>query len=148
VTAEFKRLAPDDTSALARVAEDVFDHPIDEARARAFLADPLNILIVAIEDGVVVGQIQGKIHLHLDAPPDLFVDNLGVTPGRQRRGYARRLIALALDAGRARGAEEAWVLTERDNDAARAVYKISGAAHRDVAMFSFALTNSRALSQE
>lgn len=148
MTVDFKRLTPDDTGALPRVAEDVFDHPIDEARAKKFLADPLNILIVATEDGKVVGQIQGKLHLHLDAPPDLFVDNLGVTPDRRRRGIAKRLIALALEAGRAAGAAEAWVLTERDNDAARAVYEISGAARRDVAMFSFALTDARDLSQE
>ena len=133
----FERLTRHDVAKLHQADDDIFDHAIDTERAAAFLDDPLNILVVAIEDGIVVGQIQGRIHAHLDAPDDLFIDNLGVAQRARRRGIARRLIAMALDIARARGAAAAWVLTEGDDGVAQAVYRAAGAAARPVTMFDF-----------
>ena len=139
MTLEFKRLSEDNVWILQRVADDVFDDAVDLHKAKRFLMDRENFLIVAIENGIVIGQIKGFVHFQFDAPPDLFIDNLGVTPNKQRQGVARRLIALALEVGKPFGTEEAWVLTEQDNVVAQAVYANSGAEFRTTTMFSFAL---------
>lgn len=133
----FRRLAPNDVALLQDVAEDVFDHPIDPERARRFLADRRAILVVAVDSGTVVGQIQAIVHLHPDAPPDLFIDNLGVAPAWRRRGIARDLIALARAAGREEGADEGWVLTEGDDEVAGAVYRNAGGAASPTILFTF-----------
>lgn len=43
-----RRLAPADLAVLSNVAAGVFDDPVDEAAARAFLADPNHFLVVAV----------------------------------------------------------------------------------------------------
>lgn len=115
-----------DAALLERVAEDVFDAPIDPARLPAYLASEGHILLVAIVDGEVVGQAAAVIHRHPDQPTELYIDNLGVTPKLQRRGIARRLLHRLLELGRAAGCEEAWVGTEHDNVPARRLYETLG----------------------
>ncbi len=134
----FRRLGADDVQVLANVAGDIFDHEIGTERAARFLADARNILIVALEGERVIGQLTAVVHQHLDAPPDLFLENLGVTEAWRRRGVARRLIALAFAAGARQGAEAAWVGTEEDNEAAQALYRATGASGGRFMMFSYA----------
>ncbi len=133
----FKRLETGEAHLLRIVADDVFDHPFDLERAENFLSDPRNILIVAIEDNTIIGQIAAVVHLHVDAPADLYIDNLGVTPSRQRRGIASRLIALALDAGQQLEVKAAWVAVDADNVVAHKLYGKTGAAGVPVLMFSY-----------
>lgn len=139
---EYRHVEPLDAGMLHAAAADVFD-AVDATKAQIFLRDPRNILIVAVADGIIIGQLQAVLHTHLDAPADLFIDNLGVAPGWRRRGIARRLIALATEAGRRAGADEAWVLTEADNVAAQATYAATGASVREVAMFALGLRPTR-----
>lgn len=134
-----RRLAPEDAALAAAAAPDVFDATPEPRGLAAFLADPRHILIVALVDGLLVGQIQAHLHTHPDLPADLFLDNLGVAPAWQRRGVARRLLAAALAAGREAGAAEAWVLAETDNTAACAFYAAGATSARGVRMFSFDL---------
>ncbi len=54
---EIKRLGRGDAAVLDRVAEDVFDEPINPPRLAAYLAEPGHHMLVAIADGVVVGQV-------------------------------------------------------------------------------------------
>lgn len=133
----FKRLGVEDVALLAHVAEDVFDHAIDTAFAQRFLIEPRNILIVALEGDLIIAQIIAVVHQHLDAPPDLFLENLGVAPPWRRRGIARRLIALAFEAGAALGATAAWVGTEGDNEPAITLYENTGASGEPFLMFSY-----------
>ncbi|HWB80239.1 MAG TPA: GNAT family N-acetyltransferase [Nannocystaceae bacterium] len=115
-----------DAALLDRVADDVFDAPIDPTRLSAYLASTDHILLVAIVDREVVGQTAAVIHRHPDQPTELYIDNLGVTPSLRRRGIARRLLERLIELGRARGCEEAWVGTELDNDPARKLYETLG----------------------
>ena len=55
MTVELRRLGPDDATVLERVAEDVFDGPVVLALGREFLDDPRHHLIVALDDGVIIG---------------------------------------------------------------------------------------------
>ncbi len=63
--------------------------------------------------------------------------NLGVTPNFQRRGVARRLVDEVLTWGKALGCHQAWIVTDIDNIAARALYAGRGATAEPIVMFSW-----------
>jgi ribosomal protein S18 acetylase RimI-like enzyme len=75
--------------------------------------------------------------LHPDKPrPEMFLYEIGVSEHHQRKGVGRALMAELVAVCRERGCGEMFVLTERDNAAALALY--AGAAGRreeDSAMF-------------
>lgn len=119
---EIVRIAPANAALLDRVAPDVFDEPIRPDRLAAYLASPDNLLLVAVDDGLVVAQCAAVVHRHPDRATELYLDNLGTEPAWQRRGIARRLIEEMLALGRAAGCKEAWIGTEVDNAPARALY--------------------------
>src|SRR5262245_57734500 len=91
MSADIVRVGPAEVALLDRVAEDVFDHPIDAALLGDYLAAPGHLMVVAVEAGVVVGQARGMIHLNPDQKSALYIDNLGVAPPMQRQGLGRRL---------------------------------------------------------
>lgn len=112
---------------LDRVDPDVFDHPVHANLLAQFLAQPANVLAVAIAEGVVVGMASGFSDVHPDKPLSLFLNEVGVSARFQRRGIASRLIAAVLDHARSIGCCEAWVATEVDNLPARELYRRTGA---------------------
>ena len=117
------RVGPGDAGLLSRVAEDVFDDDIDPAHLAAYLADARHMMVLALSDGVVVGQTRGIVHLSPDQPPELYIDNMGVTPARQREGIAGRMLDDLLAWGREKGCDSAWLGTELDNVPARGLYE-------------------------
>jgi ribosomal protein S18 acetylase RimI-like enzyme len=135
MTLDVALLGPGDAAVLGRVADDVFDHAVQPALAEAFLADPKNLLAVAIDDGVVVGMATGLLYLHPDKPLQCFVNEVGVAPRWHRQGLGARLVQVLLDAARVRGCQEAWVATEENNTPARALYRsLDGAEDSDHAV--------------
>jgi ribosomal protein S18 acetylase RimI-like enzyme len=119
-------LGPDDSAVLRHVADDVFDNAVDPALAAAFLADPRHHLVVAEDDGLVVGFVSAVDYIHPDKPAELWINETGVAPTHQGRGLAKRMLAAILDHGRALGCTAAWVLTDRSNAAANALYRAVG----------------------
>ena len=136
---EIKHLAPEDAASLDRVAADVFDETIHPERCAAYLAEPGHHLLVAIEDGVVVGQAAAIVHLHPDKVTELYIDEVGVAPTHQRRGIARALIDAMFALGKSLGCEEVWVGTEPDNLAARALYESRVAEAEPFVMYVYKL---------
>ncbi len=139
---EIKLLRGDDAGALANVASGVFDDPIDERRAREFLGDARHHLVVALDGGVVVGAVTAVQYVHPDKPrPELWVNEAGVAATHRGRGVANAMLRALLDAARAAGCAEAWVLTDRANAAAMRLYASAGGieAPRDQVMFTFRL---------
>lgn len=134
---EIKRLSSADASALDRVADDVFDEPINSARVAAYLADPSHLMLVAFANGVVIAQVAAVIHRHPDKPTELYIDEVGVTPSFQRRGIARRMMAEMFAWGKSLGCEEAWVGTETDNVPARRLYEALGAPGDAFVMYEY-----------
>lgn len=124
---EIRRIGPADAAVLDRVAEDVFDDDIDPEKLAAYLASPLHLMVLAVADGVVVGQTRGMIQRHPDKPTELYIDNLGVAPAHKRQKIATRLLDELTAWGLENGCEGAWVATETDNDPARALYALRGA---------------------
>lgn len=130
------RVESADSALLARIAEDVFDDVIDTERLRAYLAEPTHALFVAVEEGMVIGQIRGIVHLQPDRGSDLYVDNLGVTPGHQRRGIATALLRALIAWGQGRGCTSLWVAAELENGDASAFYKSAGLEAKTLGWFS------------
>ena len=130
-----------DDRVLESVAPDVFDDSIDPRAAHEFLSDPRHRLAVAIDDGIVVGFVSAVIYVHPDKPaPELWINEVGVAASHQRQGIAGRLIECTLDAARAAGCREAWVITDRSNHAAMRLYEAGGGeASTDHVMFTFRL---------
>ncbi|MEI9993650.1 MAG: GNAT family N-acetyltransferase [Rhizomicrobium sp.] len=123
---EIRMLGPGEEAVLARVAPGVFDHPVDPALAREFLADPRHHIAVALSDGVVVGFASGVDYIHPDKPRELWINEVGTAPSHQRQGIGRQVVAALLGRGRALGCVNAWVLTEDENAAANALYASAG----------------------
>jgi aminoglycoside 6'-N-acetyltransferase I len=133
------RVGPAEAGLLVRVAEDVFDAPIDPARLAAYVAQPGHLMVVAVSGGQVIGQARGMVHRHPDLPTELYIDNLGVTEARRREGIASRMLEELVAWGVSQGCEEAWVGTEPDNGAARALYQGRGAEAEMFVMYVYDL---------
>ncbi|HMS56149.1 MAG TPA: GNAT family N-acetyltransferase [Fimbriimonadaceae bacterium] len=108
------------------VADGVFDHAVQPELLHEFLTNPANVLVVAVDGGSVIGMATGIVYVHPDKPRQLFINEVGVDDAFQGRGIGKQLVAAILDAGKRRGAREAWVATEMENAAARALYRSTG----------------------
>jgi aminoglycoside 6'-N-acetyltransferase I len=126
VAIEIRLLGPGDGDVLARVAPDVFDYAIERELTAEFLADPRHHLVVAIDDGTVVGMASGVHYVHPDKHPELWINEVGVAPTHQGRGIGRGLVEALCARGRELGCGEAWVLTDPGNTAARRMYASAG----------------------
>ncbi len=123
-----RRLRAADTAPLDSVAAGVFDDPIVPARLADYLADPGNLMVLAIADGVVVGRAAAVIHRHVDKPADLYLDELTVAETHRRRGIARRLVAEVTRWAAELGCADCWLAAEASNVTAQALYASLGAA--------------------
>jgi ribosomal protein S18 acetylase RimI-like enzyme len=134
-----------DGSVLDHVAEDVFDGPVSPALAAEFLADPRHYICVAIEDGLVIGFASAVRYVHPDKPSELWINEVGVSPRFHRRGVGKAVMSRLLAHARAEGCREAWVLTDEDNSAARALYGSAGGAESKAGvMVTFRLAEAAA----
>jgi ribosomal protein S18 acetylase RimI-like enzyme len=138
---DYCRIRHENANLLARVAVDVFDEPIVPERLASYLENPANLLILAVSDGVVIGQVAAVLHHHPDKSTELYIDEVGVTPAYQRQGVATKLMEEIIIWGKSLGCEEVWLGTEIDNTAARALY-VRYAAAQEIVMYSWELEES------
>ena len=136
---EIRQVKPEDVALFDRVAEAVFDAPVDPSRLAAYLAEPAHHMLVALRAGEVVAQVAKVIHRHPDKATELYIDEVGVTPALQQQGIARAMLDQMFELGRALGCEEAWVGTETDNRPARGLYESRGAAAEPFVLYLFKL---------
>jgi ribosomal protein S18 acetylase RimI-like enzyme len=137
---EVRVLDAHETLVLDRVADGVFDGPVRHELAAGFLSDPRHHLAVAVDDGTVVGMASGVHYLHPDKRPELWVNEVGVAPTHRRRCLARRLLEALMEHARALGCTDVWVLTDRDNAAARALYDtLGGEADESAVLYAWRL---------
>ena len=136
---ETRRLTLADAALLDHVADGVFDEAIDPERVAAYLSEPGHLMLVALLDNEIVGQVAAVIHRHPDKPSELYIDEVGVAPLLQRRGIARRLLDEMFALGRQLGCAESWVGTETDNVPARGLYESHGAAAEPFVMYVYRL---------
>ncbi len=115
MTHQVIRVNADNSSLLGDIAADVFDHPIIAEQLQAFVADPRHLLFVATDDNVVVGMASGFEYFHPDKQPQLFINEVGVSPAHQRKGIGKQLVQALIDEAKQRGCNCAWLGTENDN---------------------------------
>ena len=136
-----RSLGPEDADVLNKVRSGVFDNPIDPARLWSFLATRVNDMVVALDRGEVIGFAFGTVLMRPDKPTEFFVNEIGVHEAYQRQGIATRLLGQLKRNAIDRGCEGLWVLTDGDNEGARAFYAaLGGEATPDVVMFDWDLT--------
>jgi ribosomal protein S18 acetylase RimI-like enzyme len=123
---EIKILRSGDEQVLMNVANEVFDNPIDANLTKEFLADPRHHIAVAIDDGLVVGFASALHYVHPDKPPELWINEVAVAPTHRRLGLGKAVLKSLFEVGRAHNCTVAWVLTDRTNTAAMALYASVG----------------------
>jgi aminoglycoside 6'-N-acetyltransferase I len=136
---EIRLLGPEDDAVLDRVAPGVFDEPVQPRLTREFLADARHHLIVALDDGLVVGMISALHYVHPDKAPQLWINEIAVAPSHQRRGIGRQLLDAILAHGRTLGCTEGWLGTEETNVTARRLYERVGGVPETFVLYEFPL---------
>jgi ribosomal protein S18 acetylase RimI-like enzyme len=134
----------EDAALFDRIADDVFDGPIDPGLLRRYLAEPRMHIVLALEGDLVVGFCSGMTHFHPDKPEDFWINELGVGTAFRRRGIATALISATCDLARSLGCGSAWVVAD-PTDEAVGFYRNLGAEQTgtNLAMFTFPLADTR-----
>ena len=145
--------APDDVDALAALAaltfplacppgstardqQEFIDAVLSPARFREYLVDPSRVVLVADEDGALVGYTMlvfaeptdPDVAVALTLRPSVELSKCYVHPDHHGAGLAHALMTASLDAGRARDAVGMWLGVNQLNVRAQAFYRRSGFA--------------------
>lgn len=126
-----RRLAPDSARAMWELERRCFSLPWSEEQCRAAFQQP-SFAAFGLRDG---DRLVAYISLYLVAAPEaasytpcgeLEILNLAVDPQARRRGLGRRLLGLALQAGRKMGMQKAILEVREHNVPALALYRACG----------------------
>ena len=123
---QIKRLDKNSQAVLTKLAEDVFDEALNPKFTADFLADERHHLIVALDDDIVVGMASAVHYVHPDKAPELWINEVGVSPSYQAQGIGKQLMNALLEHARTLNCKEAWVLTDETNTAAKKLYSSVG----------------------
>lgn len=138
---EIRLLGQGDGDLLSKVADGVFDNSINDLWLTECLDDPRHHLAVAIDGGLMVGMASAVHDVHPDKPPQLWVNEVGVTPTHRGHWVGKQLMRALLNFGRQLGCLEAWVLTDEENSSARHLYEsVGGVKGPAPIMYSFRLS--------
>lgn len=139
MTIQIRRMHPGDEPDFAEVAPDVFDEPINPERLEVYLLEPGHLMLLAFDDGVVVGQCAAVIHRHPDKVTELYIDEVGTASTHLRQGIATRMVEAMFAWGRELGCREAWLGTELDNIEANGLYAKVGGKGEKMVYYEFEL---------
>jgi ribosomal protein S18 acetylase RimI-like enzyme len=121
-----QRLTPEGVDGILR-SPGLFDETPDRGASLAYLRDPANLFLLAIDAGKVVGFLRGtslrRLHTRRG---QFFLYEIAVLPGCRQRGIARGLIERMLGYCRRHHLEEAFVFTSPNNRPAVALYRSTG----------------------
>ena len=118
-------LRPGDDGLVA-AASHLFDGPARPDATARFLAEAGHHLLIAYEGGQAVGFVSGVEVTHPDKGTEMFLYELAVDEPFRRRGIGRALVERLAALARAAGCYGMWVVTDDDNEAARATYEGTG----------------------
>jgi len=119
---EVRWLGPDDEALAARALRDV----VGDDLAPGWLGGAgLHFAVVTVE-GVPAGVAFGHTLPLPDGRTELLLYSLDVAEPYRRTGIGRALALAFRERARALGFDEAWVLTDTDNEAGNATYRSAG----------------------
>jgi ribosomal-protein-alanine N-acetyltransferase len=121
---EIRRMEESDLDAVMEIESSSFSTPWSRASFRNLLGRDDATLWVAVIDGNVAGYAVVWYVLR-----EAELGNLAVAPGWRRRGLGRRLLDLALDISRERGAERIYLEVRVSNRVAQELYELRGFQH-------------------
>lgn len=126
---EYNLITADNAALLDHIEKGVYEAPIKADFLAASLANPHQILIVAVVGGAVVGKAQAYIFYFPEKPAEIYIEEIDVAKKWRRQGVATGLMEAVGAEGKKRGIAEYWLITEKDNKGARALYERT--AHRE-----------------
>lgn len=136
---EVRVLGAHEASVLECMAPDVFDNDLVVPSCIEFFECPRHHLVVALDGRTVIGMASGVHYVHPDKPPELWVNELGVSERYRHQGVGRRMLDALFAHASTLGCKDAWVLTEESNKIARRLYDRAGGEDIGVVMYSFRL---------
>lgn len=104
-----------------------------------FLNDPRTFLLVAEDDEGLVGWLYAYELLRPEGYRTTLLYEVEVLERAQGRGHGRAMVEVLLAEARARGHMRMWVLTDEDNEAAKALYEAAGAQSVSQRMYTWEL---------
>ena len=122
---EIRVLRPGDDGLVA-AASHLFDGPARSDATARFLAADGHHLLIAYAAGQAVGFVSGVEVTHPDKGTEMFLYELAVDEPFRRLGIGRALTERLAALARQAGCYGMWVLTDEDNEAARATYEGTG----------------------
>ena len=131
--------------ALAMRHNPLFDEGMvwDVVEGSAFLGDADNLLLVAVWGAVPCGFATAHRLQRFDRRrAEVLLYEIGVDEAYRNRGVGSALIAATRQLSVEVGADELWVLTNRSNGAAMALYRSTGGMDdeaADITMFTYTL---------
>ncbi|MCU1572167.1 MAG: acetyltransferase [Micrococcaceae bacterium] len=151
MTITIRPAVPDEAAALAELAAvtfplacppstttadiaDFLRRSLSEDNFRAFLRDPRRVLLVAVEEGRLVGYTllvttpptDPDVTAALTTLPTVELSKCYVHPDRHGAGLAARLMSASLARGAAEGAAAIWLGVNQENSRAIRFYEKSG----------------------
>ena len=122
---DIRVLRPGDDG-LVVAASHLFDGPARPNATARFLAADGHHLLIAYDEGGAVGFVSGVEVTHPDKGTEMFLYELAVDEPFRRRGIGRALVERLGAIAREAGCYGMWVITDEDNEAARATYEGTG----------------------
>jgi ribosomal protein S18 acetylase RimI-like enzyme len=123
----FRAAASDAGLARIALAEVHERKPVEAAAIIAFLDDPTCFLFLAVENGQVLGSLNGYALRHPNQTgPQFLLYEIDVRPECRRRGVGSSLVNAFTDAARAAAAFEVWVVSNESTPAALGLYRKCG----------------------
>jgi ribosomal protein S18 acetylase RimI-like enzyme len=122
-----RRLNVDDSELAAAAVREFKARVISVIEARAFLAEARHYVLVADDADVPAGFLLAYRLDRIDRPSaKMFIYELVVAERYRRRGIAKSLLAMITDIARREGMMNSFVLTNRSNEPAVALYQQMG----------------------
>ena len=134
------RITAIDDALLTRLHHDWPDDAWVPEQAQAFVANPDNLLLLATIPDLICGIVIAHRLQRLDTlRAEVLLYSIDVHESMRRQGVGHALVEATTAWARELGADCTWVLTERSNHAAMALYRAAGGTDDipDVAMFTF-----------
>ena len=120
---ELVELTKNASTLLDRVANEVFDGPVDPVQLAAFIADPRHIMVLAVKDAWVVGMGSAVEYFHPDKNPQCWINEVGVGADYRGQRIGVMITEWLIQRAKALGCDAVWLATEADNLAAERCYQ-------------------------
>lgn len=124
---EIRRLGKRDASMAGEIISDIKNAAPDDTHTERFLANPMNIFLAALVDGCPARYAMAYELERADAQPNMvFFYEIEVAEPYQKQGIGRALVDTLKSYCKSRNAGKMFVLSDRRNTAARALYAATG----------------------